>query len=248
MVPLFIKTINTIPLTLSGKVDRKALPEPQLTKGQTFKPPGNAVEEKLTAVWAEVLAIQKDLISVDSNFFRLGGHSLKATLMIAKLRKELNVDLQLVEVFKKPTIKGLAEQVKNKKPELFISIALAEKKEYYSMSPAQKRLYLIHRLEPGGIGYNMPQVFPIEKPHRQKLENLVLHLIERHESLRTSFHMYEDRLYQQIHPLENLEFKIEEYQTKRGDGGQWGSRFVRPFELSRPPLFRVGMIKISSAD
>ncbi|MCP4154507.1 MAG: AMP-binding protein, partial [bacterium] len=252
MVPAYFVQIDTIPLTPGGKVDRKKLPEPQLQKDKTYNPPGDAIEEKLAEIWAEVLGIEKNIIGIEANFFQMGGHSLKATLMIARLRKELNVELNLVEIFKNTTLKGLADIIKNRKKSTFISIEPAEKKEYYPMSSAQKRLYLIQRMELDSTAYNMPQAFPIQKTDRQKLENRFRYLIKRHESLRTSFHMYRDKPAQEIHPAETIKFKIENYEvvtSEPGDTGgssEWGNRFIRPFDMTHPPLLRVGLIKITT--
>ncbi|MCP4154843.1 MAG: amino acid adenylation domain-containing protein, partial [bacterium] len=248
MVPAYFVAVDTIPLTHSGKVNRKELPEPQIRKEENYVAPGSHIEKKITAVWADILAIEKDIISMDANFFELGGHSLRATAMIAKLQKELNASLLLVEIFKTPTIKGLAELIKNKKEYVFSSIEPVEKKQYYPMSSSQKRLYLIHQLEPLGTGYNMPQIFPLKKAEREKLEPAFLRLMERHESLRTSFHMHRENPLQKIHAPGDVKFTIEYYERntvgreKNNFTQNSADRFIRAFDLARPPLFRVGLV------
>jgi hybrid polyketide synthase/nonribosomal peptide synthetase FtdB len=111
MVPAHFVQLEKIPLTTSGKVDRKALPEPGIKAKEAHIAPGNDVEEKLAGIWAEILGIEKDIISMDSNFFALGGHSLKATIMVQKIHKELNRVIALEEIFKVPTIQGIASLI-----------------------------------------------------------------------------------------------------------------------------------------
>lgn len=108
MVPSYFVLLDKIPLTPNGKIDRKALPEPELKAEDCYVAPRNDVEEKLVRIWAEILGIEKDIISVGANFFELGGHSLKATVMVTKIHKELNRVVALAEVFKTPTIEGIA--------------------------------------------------------------------------------------------------------------------------------------------
>jgi acyl carrier protein len=100
--------IDGIPLNPNGKVDRKALPKPDIIPGESFVAPGNEIEEKMAAIWSEVLGIEKDKISVDANFFDSGGHSLKVMVMIARIHKVFNFKLELVQVFRSPTIRGIA--------------------------------------------------------------------------------------------------------------------------------------------
>jgi amino acid adenylation domain-containing protein len=111
MIPSFFVGIEDIPLNPNGKVDRKALPEPLITIGEDYTAPGNEIEEKVAAIWAEVLEIEKSKLSVNTNFFDLGGHSLKATVLIAKIQKAFNLKLALVEIFKYPTIRGIAQLI-----------------------------------------------------------------------------------------------------------------------------------------
>jgi molybdopterin/thiamine biosynthesis adenylyltransferase/acyl carrier protein len=113
MVPSFFVQLDKIPLTPNGKIDKKALPEPgtgEKTK-KGFIPPGNEVEEKLAEIWSEVLGIEKETIGINTNFFEVGGHSLNAAVMVARVHKELNLKLSLAEVFGVPTLKEIAALV-----------------------------------------------------------------------------------------------------------------------------------------
>ena len=147
MIPSYFMQLNRLPLTPNGKVDRKALPEPEgsINTGTQYEPPTNEIEEKLVMVWQEVLGL--DRVGINDNFFELGGHSLKATLLVSKIHKEFNAEIPLREVFNQPTVKGLAPYINNTSKSIYSSIALVEEKEYYAVSSAQKRLYILNQIE-----------------------------------------------------------------------------------------------------
>ena len=241
MVPSYFVPLDQIPLSSSGKVDRKALPRPELKAGLDYVAPRYPTEAKLVGLWVELLNIQPEVISIDSNFFHLGGHSLKATVMISILHKMFDVSVPLVEVFKTPTIRGMAKYIDNSGKNKYLSIEAIEKKEYYPLSSAQKRLYFLQSIEPSSTGYNMPFIFPgAEELHPEKLGNIFQELINRHESLRTSFHMIENHPVQKVH--EDIEFNIALISGGKEENMAFAAS-VRPFDLSHAPLLRVGLLK-----
>ncbi|PKH63856.1 non-ribosomal peptide synthetase, partial [Halomonas sp. Choline-3u-9] len=107
MVPGVIVTLEALPLTPNGKVDRKALPESGLDIGSQYEPPQGEVEEALAMVWAEALGAER--VGRHDNFFDHGGHSLLAVQMVARVQADMQVELQLSEVFRKPLLRDLAE-------------------------------------------------------------------------------------------------------------------------------------------
>jgi amino acid adenylation domain-containing protein len=120
MIPSYFVEMDSIPLTISGKVNRKALPEPEIIVGSDFVAPRNEIEEKLVEIWSEVLGVEKKKISVTSNFFELGGNSLRAQRLISIIFREVEVKIPLMEMFKIPTIVQLANLIH--KNELKITI------------------------------------------------------------------------------------------------------------------------------
>jgi thioesterase domain-containing protein/acyl carrier protein len=110
MIPSHFIEIDKIPLTSNGKIDRKALPAPGL-KQEDYTAPRDGIERKLVAIWSEVLGIEKEEIGIDDDFFHLGGHSLKATMVVSGINRELDVRMPLIEFFKTATIRTLAEYV-----------------------------------------------------------------------------------------------------------------------------------------
>ena len=108
MIPSYFVQIKEIPLTANGKIDRKALPEPEISTEADYIAPRNNVEKKLAEIWSEVLGVGEDLIGIDSDFFQLGGHSLKVTILVAKIYKEFDMKIPLAEIFNEPNIRGIA--------------------------------------------------------------------------------------------------------------------------------------------
>ncbi len=260
MIPSYFISIETIPLTANGKLDRKALPEPSLAEtAETYVAPRDEIEESLVNIWSEVLGAPAEAIGIDSNFFRTGGHSLRATVMMSRIHRELGVPLPLAEVFKTPTIRGLAQYVRSTSRETLVSIEPAEKKEYYSLSSAQRRLYILQRMEPQGIAYNMPQVMPLAPGmDTQIIRDTFSRLIQRHESLRTSFRVVEEEPVQQVLDPGDASFSMEYRQVEEpveSGAGEPGApvpsaveelmkTFIRPFDLSRAPLLRAGVLRL----
>jgi amino acid adenylation domain-containing protein len=255
MIPSYFVQLEAIPLTVNGKIERKALPEPDAYgTGRSYIAPRNKIEEKLAEVWSEVLDIAKENIGIDANFFELGGHSLKATLLISRIHKRLEIKIPLANIFMTPTIRELSEYVKGKVKDKFVSIEPVAKKDDYPLSSAQKRLFILQHIDAGITNYNIPMVVGLEgQLDARRLEDTFKKLIKRHESLRTSFEMKENQPVQKIH--EGVDFNIKYYtEVEPGIGSgdeiddkkiqKWVDDFVKPFDLSRAPLLRVALMEI----
>jgi tyrocidine synthetase-2 len=270
MIPSYFVRLEKIPVTPNGKIDRKALPKPELITRENHTAPRNEIEKKLIELWSEVLSrdalhasqLQKSM-GIDDNFFQLGGHSLKATILVSKIHKKLNVKLPLVELFKTPTIRGLAGYLGGSLEDNFISLEAVEKKEYYPLSSGQKRLYLIQQMDIKGTTYNMPETYVSEDEiNKDRLMKTFKKLIQRHESLRTSFEFVNGQPIQYVH--DHVEFEIEYYDLEKVkvktevEESEWTrelaplpkepaaaiiSSFIRPFDLSMAPLIHVGLLK-----
>jgi gramicidin S synthase 2/tyrocidine synthetase-3 len=132
MIPAYFVPVESIPLTLHGKVDREKLPGPGIQAGVKYTPPGNDVEKKLVEIWSEVIDVPQS-IGIDDNFFELGGHSLKAAILTAKIHEKLGVNVPLAELFKRQSIRKLAE---------FLLQSAAEDKK---QAPVDDRLVLLRK-------------------------------------------------------------------------------------------------------
>jgi amino acid adenylation domain-containing protein len=243
MVPSFFVPIEKIPLTPNGKIDRSALPEPGIRRVENYVPPGDAVERRLVEIWSEVLETERDVIGIENDFFQLGGHSLKAAIMVGKVHKAFNIRLPLTEIFRKPNIKGLSEYIKKSKKETYAAIEPVEKKEYYVLSAAQKRLYFEQQMDLESTQYNLPKTIILkEKPDEKKLTETFRKLIDRHESLRTSFELIGEEPVQRVH--QKVEFEINYCKTDEKEVKEDLRRFERYFDLSKAPLLRVNLLNI----
>jgi fengycin family lipopeptide synthetase D len=111
MIPSYFMQIDKIPLTANGKIDKKVLPAPEVKPGKDHTAPRNQLERQLVQLWSMVLGIEPGVIGIDSNFFQLGGHSLKASILMKKIHETFDVKISLAEIFKTPTIKGIASLI-----------------------------------------------------------------------------------------------------------------------------------------
>ncbi len=252
MIPSYFVNLDKLPLSRNGKIDRKALPEPIgcITTGTDYLPPVTEVEKELAKIWFDLLRVEK--IGINDNFFNIGGHSLKATTLVAKIHKEMNVEVPFAEIFSKPTIKALAEYINNAEKDDYLAIGPAEKNPtgYYPVSSAQKRMFILSQYEKESTNYNLPIMFIFEGILDQnQLKEAFKKLIQRHESLRTGFEIIGVEPMQKIY--EEVDFEIEyvdiesKHVTKEDPIKEIAQKFIRPFDLSKAPLFRVGLIKLA---
>ncbi len=245
MVPSYFIRLEKLPLTFNGKLDRKALPEPEgrIDTGVEYEKPEGMVEEKLAEIWQEVLKAEK--IGRMDNFFELGGHSLKATVLVSRIHKEFNINIPLKEIFAGPTIAEMKKFIENAKEDFYASIKPAEKAQYYPMSSAQKRVYVLSQLGGGGITYNMPSALRIEgNIDTERLQAAFSQLIERHETLRTSFKTIDGELVQWVD--DHVDFTVGYEEATEEKGKEIVRNFVKPFDLSKAPLLRAGLVKLKN--
>jgi amino acid adenylation domain-containing protein len=249
MIPSYYIRLDKIPLTVNGKVDWKALPGPGAgVRGETYAAPRDDVERRLAGIWSEVLGVRKENIGIDANFFDLGGHSLKVTILATKIHKEFNVKVPLEEIFMNPGIRELAGYIKSAARVDYTAVRPAPQKKYYALSSSQKRMYFVQQMNWEGALYNVSMTEVLEGGvDRTKLEQAFKALIERHEGFRTSFEMKDEAPVQVIH--DNVELRIRYFETSPGNGEQDARdilrNWVKPFDLSRPPLLRVGLIEMN---
>lgn len=188
MIPAYFVKLDVMPLNASGKIDRKALPEPEVGAGirTEYVAPRDQIEANLASIWSEILGVDK--IGIHDNFFELGGHSLKGTVLASRIHKELNIELPIKELFKFPTISGISEYLNNAKKSRYFSIKPIEERDCYESSFAQKRLWVINQLQPDSSAYNISGfVTLLEKVDSNVIENVFKKLFERHEAFRTRF-------------------------------------------------------------
>ena len=154
MIPPFMTQLEALPLNRNGKLDKHALPEPDALAGRKYVAPRNEMERTIISVYEEILGVSP--IGIDDSFFELGGHSLRATVAVNDLEKRTGIRLPLKAVFASPTPRKLAAELQVMEAGAYSPIPKAEKRDYYPMSPAQKRLFLIDQMGDAGLAYNIP--------------------------------------------------------------------------------------------
>jgi amino acid adenylation domain-containing protein len=243
MVPAFLVQIEAVPLTPSGKIDRKSLPEPTPHVEEAYKAPRDEVEKRLVAIYSGVLNRDPNTIGTNANFFeQLGGDSLKVIMIISKIHRALEVEIPLMEFFEHPTIEWVAGFINGAQKTMFTPLVPTEKKEYYPLSSAQKRLFFMHQVKKNNTVYHVTQIVVLGGDLEiVELEETFRKLITRHECLRASFRLVEGEPVQQVQ--DNVDFTIEYFDLETEDPEEPIIRsFVRSFDLSQAPLLRVGLI------
>jgi acyl carrier protein len=237
-----------------------AHPRPELSS--EYEAPVNPVQRKLSEIWEQFLGIGQ--IGILDDFFELGGDSLKGLSVISDIHKTFNVEFSISDFFAAPTIQGLAAAIHSGSESIYSSIIPVEKRRYYPLSSAQKRLFFLQQIRPRSVFYNIPGALMVEgnldKKRLKLLEAAFRTLIIRQSSLRTGFSMIGEQPVQRIYDPADIPFKIKYDET----GGGWAKKivkeqqgnseleavsgitadFIRPFDLSCAPLMRVEVIRI----
>jgi tyrocidine synthetase-3 len=254
MVPSFFVPLEEIPLTANGKVNRRALPEPGTHTEQEYVPPQDEIQEKLVELWSQVLRVAKERIGIDANFFELGGHSLKQVGLISEIHKAFHVKIALAEIFKIPTIRGLAKHIEASARSRFTAIEPTEKQEYYPLALPQKRFFIFQQLEPQAVTYNITLTLILEGDvDNDRVAGAFKKLRQQHESLRTTFELIDDEPVQRIHEGTDVEICRDvlpdppEAANRERQTRDYLHGFVKPFNLSQLPLLRVGLLKTGPA-
>ncbi|MFD3743314.1 amino acid adenylation domain-containing protein [Nocardia sp. NPDC058633] len=184
MVPTVVTVIETVPLTANGKLDRAALPEPELVSSAGYRAPGTECERALAELFGEVL--RRERIGLDDNFFELGGHSLLATRLASRIRAVMGVEVPIRTVFDAPTVARLATRL-DTGVRVRPMLSARQRPEVVPLSFAQRRLWFIHRLEGPSATYNMALAVRLRGLDSSALRAAIGDVVTRHESLRTVF-------------------------------------------------------------
>ncbi|MEU9283129.1 condensation domain-containing protein, partial [Streptomyces sp. NPDC048341] len=202
MVPSVVVVLDAFPLTVNGKIDRAALPEPgRVADGD--RAPSTPAEEALRTLFTEVLDVEADHVGVERSFFELGGDSLLVMRLIARIRSVLEVSVGVREVFAEPTVAGVARLVETAGVSGGVVLARRERPERVPLSYAQQRMWFLNRMDgadaEGAAAYNLPFALRLSgSVDVGALEAALGDVADRHESLRTVFPDVEGVPYQEI--------------------------------------------------
>jgi amino acid adenylation domain-containing protein len=257
MVPSLFVPMDALPLTANGKLDRKALPAPELASAEEkYVAPRTPMEEVLAGIWAEVLRLER--VGAEESFFDLGGHSLLATRVVSRIRAVFGVELPLRALFEGPTVAELAGRVEDERRAdlpVLPPVVPTGRAGTLPLSFAQERLWFIDRLEPGSATYNIPAALRLTGAlDEAALERGLGEIVRRHEALRTVFAEVDGSPVQVIAPFRGFALPVEdlsgwgeadrEAAVRRRIGGEAS----RPFDLSAGPLFRAALLRLGAED
>lgn len=255
MLPAYLVRLDAMPLNRHGKVNRRDLPAPGLTPvaDTPRTPPAGATEQALAGIWEAVLALP--VVDAERSFFELGGHSLKAMRVVARISRELKVEIGLAAFFDNPTIRKLARLVDDATPMAATAIRPAPTDRPCPLLPAQRRLWILDRMGESQAAYTLAGGWllkgSLEIP---ALESAIGGLIRRHESLRSTFGETDGEPELKIGvslPEGPSLVRVTLDPGKKAQGRDQGEKdlkrcrtFIRhqariPFDLSRGPLFRI---------
>ncbi|WP_194963238.1 non-ribosomal peptide synthetase, partial [Streptomyces eurocidicus] len=250
MVPAALVTVPTLPLTVNGKLDVKALPAPEPTGSGTGRPPGSPREETLCALFAEVLGLP-DPVGVDGDFFELGGHSLLATRLISRARTALDAELTIRDLFEAPTVAELVRRASGPdaagaRP----ALVAAERPAELPLSHAQRRLWVVQQMEGTSAAYHFPLVMRLRGAFDLPAWRAALgDVTARHEALRTLITEHEGRALQRVLPPEEAHPVVEHVRAGHEEAPRVVADAVaRPFDLAVEPPLRATVVELGPDD
>ncbi len=259
MVPAAFVVMDAFPLSPNGKVDRKALPDPEQADmvGEEYVVPRTPEEELLASIWADLLNLER--VGVTSDFFDLGGHSLLATQLVSRVRDAFEIDLPLKEVFEASTIRQLAEVIererKSGQTQKAPPITKIDRSQRLPLSFAQQRLWFLDQLQPGGSFYNIPGAVRLTGAlNVSALEQSLTEMVRRHESLRTTFDDEHGKPFMIIHEPQPVPLPLTDLSSLPEDERNAELKKITqeenrlPFDLKQGPLFRTRLIRLGEDD
>jgi amino acid adenylation domain-containing protein len=260
MVPKMFVRLEALPRTPNGKVDHLALErlEPghdPITDGLVA--PRSEIEEMVAQIWREVL--NADRVGVFDDFFEIGGHSILATRVAARLRAAVHADLPLRKLFEARTVAGLAQEIealrRDRNGVALPKMLPAPHRFRAPLSFAQRRLWFLHKLDPDLTAYNMPATYRISGPLKIALFKRALEqVIERHEILRSAIVETDGEPAQQVQPEARLDAPVIDLtaltaaQVEEEIARHANEDAGRPFDLAAAPLLRAKILRIGAED
>ncbi|HYN23256.1 MAG TPA: amino acid adenylation domain-containing protein, partial [Thermoanaerobaculia bacterium] len=264
MVPSAFVALPALPLTRTGKVDRRALPAPAGEHHAEQAGERSPVVELLAGIWSDLLGVSAlTPIPPEASFFELGGQSLVATRMISRVRTVLGVDLPMRAVFEAPTLAGFAGLIERALLEdggtgLPPLVRVARGGPHGGQLPtsfAQQRLWFLDQLEPGSFVFNLAGAVRLEGSlDIAALAGALNGIVRRHEALRTTFAEEDGEPRQRIAqpavlPLTVLDFSTVPAAPREAEARRIAAAEARrPYDLARGPLVRSTLLRLAERE
>ncbi len=249
MVPAHMMLVDTMPLNVNGKIDRKALSQLSIDDGdkQDYHAPETTTEKRLAALWSEILHIPVDRIGLHDNFFHLGGHSLLMMSLLSKVREGWQTELSLKAIFNLADLQAMAKAIDESLGQTLALPVLTKqlRSEFIPLSFAQQRLWFLEQLRPGNAVYQVPLVLKLQgQCHTDALSRAYMAMIERHESLRTHFESVVGEATQVVDEANKIpRLLIQHAASLSKDVKTYIEEgILAPFDLTRGPLIRGELI------
>ncbi|TCP59053.1 amino acid adenylation domain-containing protein [Tumebacillus sp. BK434] len=248
MVPTRFIQLDAMPLSPSGKIDRKALLALESATLQSFErtyvAPSSPLEKELCVVWSEVLQVEQ--VGVQDNFFTLGGHSLLAMRVMSKVNSRFATHLSLRSLFEAPTIAKLAAVIAEQQHEIVAPpIIPVSRNEHLPLSFAQERLWFLDQLHPDSVTYNIPVVVWIKgNLDAEVLGKCLAEVVERHESLRTTFKIVDGQPKQFVTDEVTIALPVCDVQSVAEARAVALEEARTPFNLAQGPLLRAKLLRV----
>ncbi|WP_199443117.1 non-ribosomal peptide synthase/polyketide synthase [Umezawaea beigongshangensis] len=250
LVPAAFVALQALPMTRNGKVDRRALPAPgERPESAEHVPPRTPVERELVAVWADVLGL--DRVGLDDDFFELGGDSILSMRIASRVREALGVDVSPRTLFTHPTPGGFAAALPTGRATT-PGVTAVPRGGPLPLSFAQQRLWFLDEFDPGSTEYVSPTALRLRgELDADALDRALTALVERHETLRTTFDAVEGRGVQVVGPPHEVRVPVtdlsalseQDRETRLAELLERENR--RPFDLRRGPLLRARLIRLA---
>lgn len=251
MIPAFFVQLDKLPMNANGKIDHKALPDPDESRGDeaSFTMPSTGTETRLLAIWQQILRSEK--ISSTDDFFSIGGHSLNATRVLSRIQKEFGMRMELRSMFLFPTISAMAQEIDRTLGKTADSIEHVAPQALYELSHAQQRLWLLYQGNKNDLSYNIPFAFTLEGDlNLAAFDEAIDTLIDRHEILRTVFVTQAGKPWQCVLEPCALGFTVQRIDLRASSQAlAEASRIAQdqqPFDLEKGPLLRATLIRVSN--
>jgi arthrofactin-type cyclic lipopeptide synthetase C len=241
MVPVAYVRMDALPLTANGKLDRRALPKPDLTAllSRDYEAPQGPVETRLAQIWAPLLQVER--VGRHDHFFDLGGHSLLAMRMVSQVRAQLGLELALGELFANPELAAVARALEQAQADSLPPILATTGEQKRPLSFAQQRLWFLAQIEGVGSAYNIPLGLGLRGPlHVTALIQALERIVERHQVLRSRFVQIDDEPQVLMAAAEGLLNLARHDLTAAPEALQAlvQREASEPFDLARGPLIR----------